>query len=216
MKRTIALAVFLSGAALAQEFSSTNVRVGATEVSGIYGPPRPAPVFTGAPYSTEQVLEYNGDRNVIGRFARDSQGRTRAERALKVGPYWRTTIADPVAGIAYLLDDTAKVAHRMALPPYDPATARPPIAGPNDENLGERVVDGLRLSGRRVNGRAFSIEIWRSEDLQLEVITRSSNGYGGHLEKLSRAEPDPALFRPPADYRVVDEPAPFPMTIRLK
>jgi hypothetical protein len=216
MERAIALAVFLTGAALAQSFHATNVRVGRAETTATYGPPLPAPVFTGAPYSTEQILEYNGDRNVIARFARDSQGRTRAERALKIGPYWLTTIADPVAGIAYLLDDTAKVAHRMALPPYDPATARPSIAGPNEENLGEQVVDGLRLSGRRVNGGALIIEIWRSEDLQLEVITRSSNGYSGRLEKLSRAEPDPALFRPPADYRVVDEAAPFTMTFRLK
>ena len=53
-------------------------------------------------------------------------------------------------------------------------------------------------------------------DLRMDVITRSSNGYSGHLEKLSRAEPDPALFRPPADYRVIDEPAPLTMTIRLQ
>src|SRR3954454_1114923 len=132
MKSILVLAI-LSGAALAQEFPSTNMRSGADEVSAIFGPPRPEPVITGAPFSAEQIQEYNGDRNVIGRFARDGQGRTRAERAFKFPAMWRTTIYDPVAAVAYLLEDAAKVAHRMALPPYDPAAARPAITGPNDE-----------------------------------------------------------------------------------
>jgi hypothetical protein len=217
----VALALLLSGASLAQEFPSSSMHAGPTEVTATYGPPRPGPVVTGAPYSAEQIQEYNGPdrsptRNVIGRFARDSHGRTRKEIAYKAAPYWLTTIYDPVAGVAYLLDDTAKVAHRMALPPYDPATARPPIAGPNDENLGTQVVDGLRLTGRRVNGRALTIELWDSEELKINVVTRSSNGYSSLLGSLTRAEPDPSRFRPPADYRIVDEAAPFPMTTRLK
>lgn len=214
MKRILALA-FLSGAALAQEFPSTSLSSAVNEVSATYGPPRPAPLIAGAPYSAEQIQEYNGNRTVIGRFARDSQGRSRAERAYKFPPVWLTAIYDPVAGAAYLLDDVAKVAHRMALLPYSPAAAPPALTGPNDESLGEQVVDGIRLTGRRRNG-PLTIEIWRSEDLQLDVLTKSSNGYSGRLEKLSRAEPDPALFRPPADYRIVDEPAPFSMTIKLK
>ena len=214
MKSVFALAI-LSGAALAQEFPSTNLHVGADEVTATYGPPRPGPVVAGAPYSAEQVQEYNGKATVIGRFARDSQGRTRAERAYKPAPYWLATIYDPVAGVAYLVDDTAGIAHRMPLPPYDPATARPPISSRNEENLGEQVVEGLRLTGRRLNG-PLTIEIWRSDELQVDVTTRSSNGYSGRLEKLTRVEPDPALFRPPAGHRVVDEPAPFTMTIRLK
>jgi hypothetical protein len=215
MKHLVALAVFLSGAVLAQEFPSTKMRSGADEVSATFGPPRPAPVIAGAPYSAEEVQEDNGTRNIIGRFARDSQGRTRAERAHKFPPIWLTSIYDPVVGVAYLLEEPAKVAHRMPLPAYGTALARRPITSSNDENLGEQVVDGLRLSGRRINGRLI-IEIWRSEDLQIEVMTRSSNGYSGHLEKLTRSEPDPALFRPPAGYRVVDEAAPFPMTFHLK
>ena len=215
------LAVFLSGASLAQEFPANSLHVGTNEVTAIYGPPRPGPVVTGAPYSAEQIQEYNRQdvtptRNVIGRFARDSQGRTRKEIAYKAAPYWLTTIYDPIAGVAYLLDDTAKIAHRMALPPYDPATARPPIAGPNDESLGTQVADGIRLTGRRVNGRALTIELWDSEELQINVRTRSSNGYSGWLQNLTRTEPDPSRFRPPADYTVVDQAAPFPMTTRLK
>ncbi len=214
MNRIVTL-VILAGAAFAQEFPSSNAHSGQGGATATYGPPRPGPVVTDAPYSAEQIQEYNGKSNVIGRFARDPQGRTRFERAYKFPPVWLTTIYDPVAGVAYLLDEDAKVAHRMAMPPYDPATVRPPIGRPNDEMLGEQVVNGLRLTGRRMNG-PLTIEIWRSEELQLDVTTRSSNGYSGRLEKLSRGEPDPTLFRPPADYRVVDEAAPFPMTIRLK
>ena len=215
----LALAVFLSGASLAQEFPSNSLHVGTNEVTATYGPPRPGPVVTGAPYSAEQVQEYKRPdgtvtRNAIGRFARDSQGRVRKEVAYKPAPYWLTTIYDPVAGVAYLLDDTAKIAHRMALPPYDPATARP-VAGPNDESLGTQVFDGLKLTGRRLNGR-LTIELWDSEELQINVRTHSSNGYSGWLENLTRTEPDPSRFRPPAGYTVVDEVAPFPMTIRLK
>jgi hypothetical protein len=147
----LALAVLLSGASLAQEFPSNSLHAGPTEVTATYGPPRPGPVVTGAPYSAEQIQEYSRPgaaptRNVIGRLARDTPGRTRKEIAYKAAPYWLTTIYDPVAGVAYLLDDTAKIAHRMALPPYDPATASPPIAGPNDESLGTQRASGRKWS----------------------------------------------------------------------
>jgi hypothetical protein len=213
MKPVLLFATILSGAALAQEFPATNGHSENNQFVMTYGPPRPGPVVVGAPYSAEQIQEYNGNRSVIGRFARDGNGRFRAERAYKFGPGWLTTIYDPVAGAAYLLDDEAKIAHRMALPPYDPATARAPYVRPTDESLGEQVVDGLRLTGHRRSG-ALTMEVWRSEELQLEVITRSSNGYSGRLDKLSRAEPDPALFRPPSGYRVVDQSAPFTVTFR--
>jgi hypothetical protein len=51
--------------------------------------------------------------------------------------------------------------------------------------------------------------------LKIDLLVRSSNGYSSRMINLSRSEPDPALFRPPADYRVVDESVPFPMTIRV-
>ncbi len=39
---------------------------------------------------------------------------------------------------------------------------------------------------------------------------------GFKMSQLTRTEPDPALFRPPADYNIVDETAPFRMTVPLK
>lgn len=214
--KLVALAVFLSGAAFAQEFPSSNLSVGATDVSAIYGPPRPGPLVTGAPYSAEQVQEYRGARNVIGRFARDSQGRLRKETAYKSAPYWLTTIYDPVARVAYLLDEAAKVAHRMALPPYDATAAPPPFTGDNEEELGAQMDDGIRVTGRRVRRGTFWIETWRVDDLHIDFMTRSSNGYSSRLEKLTRAEPDPALFRPPADYTVIDQAAPFSMRVPIR
>ena len=54
-------------------------------VTFVYSPPRPAPVVTGAPYSAEQLQEYTppgpataGESGIVGRFARDSQGRPEA------------------------------------------------------------------------------------------------------------------------------------------
>ena len=110
------------------------------------------------------------------------------ERAYKPAPIWLTEIFDPVAGVAYLLDDQKKVAHRMPLPPAAASTASQPA--PN-----------------------LTIETWESPELKLTLVTKSSNGYTGRLTNLSRNLPDSALFRPPSDYKVVDESAPFPMAV---
>src|SRR5438105_1036217 len=79
-------------------------------------------VVTGAPYSADQLQTYtrtlpdgasNINSNVISHYARDSQGRMRAEEALKsAASAWRIEIFDPVAHVAYVLDDQAKTATR--------------------------------------------------------------------------------------------------------
>ena len=51
----------------------------------------------------------------------------------------------------------------------------------------------------------FSIETWDSVELKVNMLTKGSNGYTSKLVNLRRADPDPALFRPPADYTVVDQ-----------
>jgi hypothetical protein len=196
----------------------------------MFGAPRPAPVVTGAPYSADQVQEYtppdgasNARSNVIGHFARDAQGRTRMERAYKPAPIWLTEIYDPVAGVAWLLDDQKKVAHRMTLPPAV-AMAAPVPPRATIENLGGRAIEGVPAEGTRTTfapprnaGRpGLTVESWESPDLQVTMLTRSSNGYSTRLTNLSRSEPDAALFRPPAGYQVVDEKDPFPMTIQFQ
>ena len=66
--RKILVLMTLSGPALAQEFAFSNTRVSNGVVTAIFGPPRPAPVVTDAPYSAEHRLQ----QIVIGRYARDS------------------------------------------------------------------------------------------------------------------------------------------------
>jgi hypothetical protein len=84
---------------------------------------------TGAPYSGEEVGENvhvlaDGTRltqKMMGRKVwRDSDGRTRSERPLGMGPNQApmptiVEITDPVAGFKYTLDTLKKVAHRQAM-----------------------------------------------------------------------------------------------------
>ena len=50
----------------------------------------------------------------------------------------------------------------------------------------------------------------------MTVLTRSSNGYATRLTHLSRVEPDPVQFQPPAHYNVVDDKDSFTMTVKFQ
>ena len=215
VQRFSILILTLATATSAQQFRSSSLMVRNGEVTAVYGPARSAPVVTGAPYAADELQEYTEPgatspirSSVIGHFVRDSQGRTRSTVAYKPAPYWLTEIFDPIAGVAILLDEDAKIAHRMTVEPAAPA-----ISSPAGESLGTRVIDGVTAEGQRSNGRLV-IETWTSPELKLELESRSSNGYSSRLTNLTRQEPDPSLFRPPSDYRIVDEPKPFPMSVR--
>jgi hypothetical protein len=60
-------------------------------------------------------------------------------------------------------------------------------------------------------------ELWHSKELGLTILSKSSDPRHGEqtlrLTKVSRAEPDPSLFEPPRDYKIVDEAGGFTMTI---
>lgn len=233
-------AIFI-GAAPSQDFSSSwSVRE--NEATIIFGPPRAIPSVSGAPYSADQVLEYTQTLadgtsttkgGVIGHFFRDSQGRTRMEKAYKPAPIWLTQIFDPVGGFGYVLDEQNKVAHRMALQPG--SAARPAATGQGatrpqttSEKLGAQMMEGVIAEGTRTtrtlppgvarNGlpSTFTIETWDSGELKLTVLTRSGNGYTNRLTNLSRVEPDPARFQPPVDYTVVDDKDSFTMTVKFQ
>jgi len=167
------------------------------------------PTVTGAPYSADQVQERSVVENgqlvtntaVIGHFYRDSQGRTRTESALKNTPAWRIEIQDPVAGLAYVLDEKTKMAYRTRISTTAPA--RNPRA--TVVNLGTQTIDGLVAEGILTTYPALSVETWDSVELKVTVLTKSSNGYSSRLVNLKREEPDVALFRPPAEYTIVDQ-----------
>ena len=233
--------VIFMGTAPAQEFASLSWSVRGNEASIVFGTPRATPSVTGAPYSANQVQEYTQTladgtsttkSSVIGHFFRDSQGRTRMERAYKPAPIWLTQIFDPVAGFGYVLDEQNKVAHRMALQPSSAARPAPTGQGAMQpqvtyERLGKQTIEGIMVEGTRTTrtlpaGAArsglpttFTIETWDSLELKVTVLTRSSNGYTSRLTNLSRGEPDPARFQPPADYAVVDDKDSFTMTVKF-
>src|SRR5262245_48040586 len=89
-------------------------------------------VVKDAPYSADAVTETIqtlGDgnrivRNSSSKIYRDSAGRTRREQAMKVVGPWAVsgdapvmiTINDPVSGVHYNLNSSAKIAHKMTLP----------------------------------------------------------------------------------------------------
>jgi hypothetical protein len=228
--KTVWIFLILVTAAASQQFSSSSWNVKDSEVTFVVGAPRPAPIVTASPYSADEVQEYrspdgtSGSRsNVIGHFARDAEGRSRMERAYKPAPIWLNEIFDPVAGVAYLLDDQKKVAHRMPLPPAAATAASPANPRATIEKLDSQTIEGVLVEGKRTvfgspagSGRPnLTVESWESPELKLTLLTKSSNGYTTRLTNLSRIQPDSALFRPPSDYTVVDEAASFPMALQF-
>jgi hypothetical protein len=157
-------------------------------------------------------------------------------------------IIDSVAGYHYILDTVHRVAHRgvieiiprKPLPPPPKAPLPPPPSqtpGPGDdtrpqrstEPLGDKVIDGLPLEGKRTtttypagsdmgNDRPVTItsEEWASPGSAMPPFRKTNDPRSGEETAASydivRGEPDPSLFQIPADYRIVDEPGPFAIT----
>jgi hypothetical protein len=214
MKR-VGLALILAAAASAQQFDWSSPGVWEHQVTGVFGPPRIDRIVTGAPYSADELNEFTESDGtpprvyVINHYARDAQGRTRMERGYHAAPIRTTEIFDPVAGIAYLLDDQNRVAHRMLLPPAVPIT---PVSS---EKLGTKLMEGVLVAGTRTVN-ILTIDTWVSPELKITLHTKSSNGYSSRLTGLTRTDPAPALFQPPPGYTVVDETGPFPMAIPIR
>jgi hypothetical protein len=89
------------------------------------------------------------------------------------------------------------------------------------ESLGTSVIEGVQAEGRRITeiipagkiGNEKPIEIvnetWYSPELQTTIMSKHSDPRTGDvtytLKNISRSEPDPALFTPPADYKLREE-----------
>jgi hypothetical protein len=217
--RTVALSFILVATASAQNFAQTDWKANESEAAAVFGPPHRAPILTGEPYSADEVQEHGPTSVFIGHCARDAQGRTRTQQSYKWPPIRLTEILDPVAGVAYLLDDQKKIAHRMRLAPalaaQAPATEDPQAT---IESLGSQPLEGVMTEGTRKifrSSHGLTIDTWESPELKITLLTKSSNGYSIRLTNLSR-QPDPALFQPPPAYKVVNETKPFPMTVQLQ
>ena len=199
-------------------------------------------VVTGAPYSatvtnsSSQVLQ---DGNTVqnttsGTVARDSQGRTyeqmtfNGSRFGQTGPTTLTFINDPVAGYAYTLNATTKVATRHALrthpagsTPHTPhAESAQEAANRVTTDLGTMVKNGINATGTSYThtipantiGNAGPItttrETWTSPDLQIPVYSQSNDPRFGQstyqLTNIQKAEPPASLFQVPSDYTIKD------------
>ena len=144
-------------------------------------------------------------------------------------------IFDPVEGFQYFLNPRNHTGTRDSFarpipPPNAPAPATPstPPASKellpqgHREDLGMDTIDGLWAKGTRTtvtipvnaqgNDRPIirTIERWFSDELQVEILVKTSDPRNGdsiqRLTNIDRSEPDPALFRPPADYTITESP----------
>ncbi len=90
------------------------------------------------------------------------------------------------------------------------------------EDLGTQTMEGVIVQGRRTtvtypvgsigNDRDITnvSEIWSNKELRLMILQTHSDPRSGEtttkIENLSRTQPDPNLFLPPPEYRIVDTP----------
>jgi hypothetical protein len=139
-------------------------------------------------------------------------------------------IFDPVDHVQYMLNVNHHTARRIALPVPQPiapkASALRTLPTPSQkdalrpqtaiENLETQVIEGVLADGTRItttypagfqgsDGPIVMVEErWSSKELGTVVLfKRSDPRFGDSVEQLTninRSEPDPALFRVPADY----------------
>jgi hypothetical protein len=192
----------------------------------------------GAPYSamgtSETVLIARDGSKVVRqntvRVWRDSDGRTRSEYELTSigGPTpveinsRLTVIDDPAAGERYLVrpDGNVTTVPIAACRPEGepdvtvgpPRPARLPLRVSQPVRLGERKVDGVTLTGSRVEATIpagamgndqpvkMSAEQWYGKDLQVVVEATYRDPRTGEtkykLREIQRDEPDAKLFKP--------------------
>jgi hypothetical protein len=108
---------------------------------------------------------------------------------------------------------------RQVPPPPTPSVQTVhPHPQPSIEKLGGQTIEGVYAEGTRItrvipagtmgNDRDISMvtETWRSPDLKIDVRSTTTDPRSGErtteIKSLSRAEPDPALFQVPPDYKV--------------
>ena len=93
------------------------------------------------------------------------------------------------------------------------------------ESLGSQVIEGVYAEGKKTtriipvgvmgNDRPLVsvFESWSSPDLKIDVLFKNSDPRMGestmHLRNIERSEPNPALFRVPPEYKMVDETGEF-------
>ncbi|HLK50303.1 MAG TPA: hypothetical protein VKT49_19305 [Bryobacteraceae bacterium] len=102
-----------------------------------------------------------------------------------------------------------------AAAPSESGSARPRIT---TEDLGTLKLEGVLVEGARQtvslpgkDGPIVSVsETWTSPELKIVILAKTQDPRTGEttikMTHLSRSEPEPGLFQPPAGYRIVDGP----------
>ena len=209
---TVAIALLAAFGATAQPIPIDCNAATCTFTLSFTSGPTQTHVTTGAPYSGELT---RAGQTVLPMTWRDSQGRIRTERPVyqtrpgqPIPPdnFTITEIRDPVAGFQYILDPVTHTAHRTPFKPEAVTTLRRFIGD------GERqTISGVEAVVRRVGP---TTETWVDPKSGVTLLQKSTgpNGVTMTMRNYSNAEPDPALFAPASDYRVVDETGPFQVT----
>lgn len=139
-------------------------------------------------------------------------------------------IYDPQTRLSTFLDPQTHLGRQMVLPtpPQAPANSTPATAvGPSNpqnlttKDLGVETVAGIPLHGTRkqrtvpatLSGTGKEVVItddyWYSEELRVYLVLKHNDPRTGEqivgIVKVDRQEPDPATFRIPPTYKIVDE-----------
>ena len=103
--------------------------------------------------------------------------------------------------------------HFSAMPFSGAGKAAPPVP---IASLGEQIIEGFRATGSRRGGTdsptadcefPYVYELWYSSELEMPLVESWSFCLGSRVSRLVnivRAEPDPSLFGPPRDYKIVE------------
>ena len=230
--RTIALLAAAAGPASSPVFSQGPPNLtpppygGVTAfVDGIFVTPVPgAPLTAVVEVESTQVLADGSalSKKSFANIARDSQGRIYNERRQMVSPSYAGQppilsfhIFDPETRQSIFVNPATRVARQFIL---SEPTPRPPTSG---EDLGSQVMENVLAHGIRVartvpatasgTGKPVTVtdEYWYSDDLHLNMLVKHDDPRTGEqtvsVTRLSRAEPDEAMFKVPAGFKLVDE-----------
>jgi hypothetical protein len=174
------------------------------------------PMFMGMAANSEDVMIVEITDPVSGlRYILDTYNHVAhrfappAEKANAVASYTQTARADSPG--------TNPGAVRSATPA--PAQANRPEHV--TESLGTQVIEGVQVEGKKTT-TTFPVgsmgndrpmvhvsEYWNSPELKIIVLAKNTDPRSGEstmrMQNIDRTEPDPALFRVPPDYQVIDE-----------
>jgi hypothetical protein len=129
----------------------------------------------------------------------------------------QTLYTDPVRHVAYICTPLKRICYACPYGLVNKATQPPsPNVAVTVTALGQKKIDGLNVIGSRKvlvanNSQHIfdtTIESWYSPDLQINLMTKRSDGpFRGeetsHVQHLKRSQPNPKLFTLPANYKVV-------------